>query len=195
MNWKKFGNRCKILNRIIVISGASGSGKTTLCRMLADRLGFHYGVSHTTRPKRGNEVEGKDYYFVDTKIFDQMVADDQFLEWALVYGNKYGTSKKMVSDSQKAGQGVVLDVDTQGALAIQAKCPEAFLIFLKAPSHEVLKERLIQRGTDSSASLENRLKQAYYEENLQDRYDAVVVNEDLNQTYQALENLIKNRLK
>lgn len=179
---------------LIVISGASGSGKTTLCRMLASRLGLYYGISHTTRPKRGNEVEGRDYYFVDSKTFDQMADRGDFLEWALVYGNKYGTSKKMVGDPQKAGQGVVLDVDTQGALAIQAKCPKAFLIFIKAPSHEVLNQRLIQRGTDSSASLENRLKQAYYEEGLQDRYDVIVVNEDLDKTYQELENLIKTRI-
>lgn len=176
---------------LIVISGASGSGKTTICRLLAQRLGFYYGVSHTTRPMRKNETHSVDYFFVSRDEFDRMVKHGDFLEHAVVYNNYYGTSKSVVDEHRLKGRGVVLDVDTQGALNIKKAVPEACLIFLKSPSVEVLRKRLEKRGTDSPENIEKRLKEALKEESFSSKYDYVVVNEDLDRAYDEVEVIVK----
>lgn len=176
---------------LIVVSGPSGSGKTTLCRMIAERLQFYYGVSHTTRPKRGSEMHGVDYYFVSGEEFKNMVDASAFLEWAEVYGRFYGTSRRVVEEHLAQGQGVILDVDTQGALAIKKAKPQATLVFLSVPSMQKLEERLVNRGTDSPESRLMRLTQARKEEESKIHYDHVLVNEDLDETYRQLEAITK----
>src|SRR3989338_4559278 len=104
---------------IFVISGASGSGKTTVCRKMAEEFGLYYSVSHTTREKRPQEVHGRDYYFVSLTTFEDMIKGHKFVEWAKVYNNYYGTSKTVIEDHLHLGQGVILDLDTQGASNIK----------------------------------------------------------------------------
>ncbi|MBX7147734.1 guanylate kinase [bacterium] len=177
---------------LIVVSGASGSGKTTLCRMIADKLGYYYGVSHTTRPMRVGEVHGRDYYFLSQDDFKAMVEKGDFLEWALVYGNMYGTSRVIVDEHRKKGMGVILDVDTVGARNIKKASPDAVLIFISVPSLDVLKSRLESRGTESPEMLAKRMGQALNEENCKTSYDFVIVNDNLESSYKALEKLVKN---
>ncbi|MDO8519100.1 MAG: guanylate kinase [Deltaproteobacteria bacterium] len=172
---------------IIILSGPSGSGKTTLCRQLASHLKLHFSVSHTTRNPRGNEKNGVDYHFVSREEFKKREESGEFVESAEVYGNHYGTS---VSEIEK-GKGVILDVDPQGALAIKKKYPQALLLFIRPPTHDDLKERLAQRGTDSKEVLEGRLKKAVEEEKFQKFYDAVVVNQELSKAFSELKFLIE----
>src|SRR3990167_550078 len=153
---------------LIVVSGASGSGKTTLCREISNKLGLYYGVSHTTREKREGERDGVDYYFIDKARFEKMVKGHEFLEWALVYDNLYGTSKDMVFSRLKTNQGVILDVAALGEL----------------------KKRLEKRVTDSPAVCELRLKKALEEEKCKNQYDHIIFNDDLNKAYGKLKEII-----
>lgn len=178
---------------IIVLSGASGSGKTTLCRMAADRHGYYYVISHTTRPMRTNETEGEHYHFVSRAQFESMKKTGEFIEWAEIYGNLYGTAKSEALNRLQRGEGVILDLDPQGALAIRKILPDALLIFVRAPSREALEERLSKRGTESEEAKLNRLKQAEAEEAHKDQYDHVIVNQDLNQAFSELENILRIR--
>ncbi|OGQ08015.1 MAG: guanylate kinase [Deltaproteobacteria bacterium RIFCSPLOWO2_12_FULL_40_28] len=175
---------------LIVVSGASGSGKTTLCREISNKLGLYYGVSHTTREKREGERDGVDYYFIDKARFEKMVKGHEFLEWALVYDNLYGTSKDMVFSRLKTNQGVILDVDTVGAANIKKAYPASRLIFIDVPSLGELKKRLEKRGTDSPAVCELRLKKALEEEKCKNQYDHIIFNDDLNKAYGKLKEII-----
>lgn len=178
---------------IVVISGASGSGKTTLCRMISKQLGLYYSVSHTTRPKRANEIDGRDYHFITNKEFDKIIKGNGFLEWAEVYGNRYGTSRAEIDFRLGQGQGVILDLDTQGALSIKREIPRAFLVFVKAPSHEHLEERLVRRGSETEEHRKLRLQQVRHEETFMDQYDRVLINEHLDETLNQLQKLIESR--
>ena len=175
----------------IVLSGSSGSGKTTLSRLLAQRLRLYFGISHTTRKKRLNETEGVDYYFVTPKEFENMVHRGEFLEWATVYDHCYGTSKIPIEACLEKGQGVVVDVDPVGALNIKKAYPGALLVFIKAPSEEVLQKRLAQRGKESEEEKAKRLAQVKVEEKYEKHYDHVLVNNVLQATYEELEKIIK----
>lgn len=175
---------------LIVISGPSGSGKTTICREMAARFNLGFSVSHTTRPRRENEVHGRDYFFVSTDEFERMRQDGEFLEWAKVYDHCYGTSKKTVEAIRARGQGVVFDVDTQGALAIKKILPEAVLIFIITPGIEELRRRLKARGRDSEAEIEKRVKNAKNEMTHRERYDFVVVNDKLKRALKEVEGII-----
>lgn len=176
---------------LIVISGSSGSGKTTLCHMIQKRLGFHFSVSHTTRPKRRTEVDGRDYYFVGEKEFLTMQEREDFLESAQVYGQWYGTSRREIERAQGKGQGVVVDVDVQGALHIKKIIPHAVLIYVCVPSLKVLKERLVNRGSNSMKEIKRRLDLVQQEESCQAFYDHVVVNDNLEKSYEDLVKIIR----
>ncbi len=178
---------------IIVVSGASGSGKTSLCRMVADHLRLFFSISHTTRSIRPGEVNGRDYHFVDRAQFDMMVQKGDFLEWEEVYGNCYGTSKAPIEAHLARGEGVILDVDTKGALRIKKMIPEAFLVFIKAPSLDELKKRLSNRGSETQESMERRLSEALKEESFQNDYDTVLINHDLGDAFEDLSALIQGR--
>lgn len=180
--------------RLIVISGASGTGKTTLCRYLMDDLGLSFSVSATTRAKRPGEVEGKDYYFLSPEEFSRQAEQGGFLEWAQVHEHRYGTPKKPIMEHLKRGESVLLDLDTQGALQLKKIVPAAVLIFLKPPSLEVLKERLRARGTEAEEVIHKRFARATEELAESDKYDYVVVNEDLEQAKRSLKTLIKGIL-
>lgn len=175
---------------LYVISGPSGSGKTTICRNIAGERGWYYSVSHTTRSKRENETHGKDYFFVSRKCFEVMKRHDEFLEWAKVYDHLYGTSKKMIQEKLHNGQSVILDLDTQGAANIKKAFPKSVLIFIETPDFFALKQRLNKRGSDSVKEIEKRLKQAEAEIKEKNRYDFIVVNDDLDEAVIQINRII-----
>ncbi len=176
---------------LFVLSGPSGSGKTTLCRELAKKYDWYYSISHTTRKKRAFEKNGVDYFFVSCEEFTRMIQAYEFLEWAVVYENDYGTSQVKVEEALARGQSVVVDVDTQGALSIKKIMPQAVLIFIQPPQIEELKKRLTLRGGDSEEEIQKRMRQAEHEMQFQKQYDFVVVNDDLQKATQALDHIVQ----
>ena len=143
---------------------------------LEPRLWF--SVSATTRPRRIGETDGKDYLFLDRREFERLRDEGGFLEWFDVYGDLKGTPRAPVDEHLDAGGDVLLEVDVQGAIAVREKYPAALLVFVKAPSREEQRRRLLDRGQDDPAAIERRLALAEQEEQAADRFDAVVVNDD-----------------
>ena len=165
---------------LYAISAPSGAGKTTLARRLVTALPeVVVSISHTTRPRRPGEVDGRDYYFVDRATFERMLADREFLEFAEVFGNWYGTSKTAIDQALAAGKSVILDIDWQGARAVKQVFPQAQSIFILPPSRAELERRLRDRGQDSEDVIAQRMEVAAAEISHHDEYDHVVVNDDL----------------
>lgn len=179
---------------LFVVSGASGTGKTTLCRYLEKELELFFSVSATTRKMRQGEVHGRDYFFLSPEEFSRQVERGGFLEWAQVHENRYGTPKEPIEENVRQEKSVLLDLDTQGALQLKRIIPEAVLIFLKPPSLEALEKRLRSRGTESEVVIQKRIARAGQELAESDKYDFVVVNEDLEQAKKALRSIIQNIL-
>jgi guanylate kinase len=162
---------------LIVISGSSGIGKdAALNRMKELGYPFHYTVTFTTRTQRAGEIDGGDYFFISKTGFREMVRQDEFLEWAEVYGNWYGIPKKQVKQALDRGQDVIIKIDVQGAATVKKLVPEAVLIFLAPPSMEELEQRLIKRKTETASDLELRIKTAMAEMNSLPLFDYMVVN-------------------
>jgi guanylate kinase len=176
---------------VLVVSAPSGAGKTTLCRRLLDELpGLEFSVSHTTRARRPGEAHGRDYFFVDREEFERRRQAGEFLEWATVAGHLYGTSAATVRVATEAGKDVLLDIDTQGAVAVRRLIPEAVLIFVLPPGPEALRARLLQRGSETPESLERRLRLAAAEITRAGAYDYLIVNEDLETAYFDLKSVV-----
>lgn len=163
-----------------MISAASGTGKTSLRRRLLETLNnTARSISYTTRSPRGDEMHGRDYYFTDEREFDRMVRDNEFIEWAVVFGYRYGTALKTVKEQLASGFDVLLDIDVQGGQQIRRELPDALLIFLLPPSMDELRRRLVNRATDSPQVIERRLGEARNEIAQCKFYDYLVVNDDL----------------
>ncbi|MAJ30403.1 MAG: guanylate kinase [Gammaproteobacteria bacterium] len=166
--------------KLIVISAPSGTGKTTVVKKLLEKIpNIAASVSFTTRPMRENEREGIDYFFVDKRKFESMVDSKQFIEHATVFGNYYGTQKKSLLIDLKKGINVILEIDWQGAQQVKEKMPSCIMIFLIPPSKEVLLSRLKNRGTDSKREIENRFNQAVSDLNESNKFDYVLVNDQI----------------
>ncbi len=181
----------KMKGLLIVISAPSGTGKTTLTHMLLKEFpDMEFSVSYTTRKPRPGEVNGKDYFFVDRETFEKMIEEGDFLEWAEVYGNLYGTSKSQVLKALNEGKDILLDIDTQGALQVKKNFPEAVLIFILPPSFKELERRLRNRGTDDEETIEKRLKVARKEVERAPLYDYIVVNDRLEKAYEKLRSIV-----
>lgn len=167
--------------RLIIISSPSGGGKGTIIREVRSKLpDLGFSVSHTTRPRRSGEVEGKDYYFVSRAEFEGMVTSGAFLEHAEVHGNCYGTSLAEVENSLASGQDLIVEIDVQGALQILGTRPEQCVsIFIMPPSFEVLEARLTARGTEGSEQLQVRLRNAFKEIREYEKFTYLVVNRDV----------------
>ncbi|WP_141266226.1 guanylate kinase [Thermodesulfovibrio sp. Kuro-1] len=164
---------------IFVISAPSGTGKTTLCERLLKILpDLKMSISHTTRQPRPYEKNGVDYFFVDKKNFEKMIVNDEFIEWAEVYGNFYGTSKKVIFDLIKNGYDILLDIDTQGAKNIRKLYPDSVLIFILPPSLKELEKRLLLRNEDKDI-IDKRLSKASQEISQYKFYDYVVTNDSI----------------
>ena len=163
---------------LFVVAAPSGAGKSSLVKALMELDSrVQPSVSHTTRPPRGQEVHGREYYFVSHETFDQMVVQDAFLEWALVHGNRYGTSKQAIEQRMKMGADVVLEIDFQGALQVKRIFPNAVLVFILPPSWEELRSRLERRNEDTAETIELRLKNAAQEMAHAKEFDFVIINE------------------
>jgi guanylate kinase len=163
---------------LFVVAAPSGAGKSSLVKALMELdQRVAPSVSHTTRSPRGQEVHGREYYFVSQETFDQMVAQDAFLEWANVHGNRYGTSKAAIEQRMAQGGDVVLEIDFQGAIQVKRIFPEAVLVFILPPSWEELRSRLERRNEDSAETIELRLKNAALEMAHAREFDFVIINE------------------
>ena len=168
--------------RLIVISAPSGAGKTSLISALLKSHGarLQLSVSTTTRPPRPGEEHGKDYFFCEKDVFAKRIEDGSFLEWALVHGNYYGTSRPWIEDQLRQGGFVLLEIDWQGAQQIRAQFPrgQVVSIFIRPPTVEALRQRLIDRGKDSAEVIEERLRAAKEELTHADEFDYVIMNQE-----------------
>jgi guanylate kinase len=176
---------------LLVVSGPSGAGKTTLCREIRAMMpGLRPSVSYTTRRPRPGEKNGREYFFVDSPTFGRMVEEDEFAEWAVVYGHRYGTPRKAMADMIARGIDVLLEIDVQGAMQIKARFPEAVNVYVLPPSIGELRRRLEQRAGDAPEEIARRLRRAREEVRSFRQYDYIVRNEDLKEAVKALEAII-----
>jgi guanylate kinase len=172
---------------LIVVSSPSGGGKGTLIdRVLKTVPGVSFSVSYTTRAPRGSEQNGREYFFVSVSEFEAMVARGEFLEWANVYGQLYGTSLAQVERELAAGHDIILEIDVQGAASIREKIADSVSIFILPPSFELLRHRLVARGTDSPADLARRLQGAPAEVAQHKDFQYVILNDDIKRASQQL---------
>lgn len=163
---------------LFVVAAPSGAGKSSLVKALMELdTRVQPSISHTTRPPRGQEMHGREYFFIDDKQFDSMVLSDSFLEWAHVHGHRYGTSRSSIEERIKQGGDVILEIDYQGALQIKRIFNNAVLIFILPPSWEELRSRLQRRGEDTPEVIELRLKNAAIEMAQTEEFDYVIINE------------------
>ncbi|MGA9962029.1 MAG: guanylate kinase [Azonexus sp.] len=178
--------------KLYVVAAPSGAGKTTLVRLLLDsEPGVHLSISYTTRGPRPGEADGREYHFVDVATFRAMMARGDFLEWAEVHGNFYGTSKVWIADHLAAGHDVLLEIDWQGAQQVRAVFPQAIGIFILPPSMEELTRRLTGRGTDSAEVVERRLAAAQAEMRHVGEFDYVIINDGLEQALDDLRAVVR----
>jgi guanylate kinase len=180
------------MTTIFIISAPSGSGKSTLVsRLMANVPGLMFSISYTTRKPRGTEVDGQNYYYIGRAQFETMIASGEFLEWAEVFGNYYGTHRGILEEARKRGQDLVLDIDVQGARQLHCRIPEAVTIFILPPSRDILEQRLRARGEDREDVIQRRLHDAAGEIGNYSAYDYVVINRDLNESDDILAAIVR----
>ncbi|MDU2671090.1 MAG: guanylate kinase [Clostridium sp.] len=176
---------------LIVVSGPSGAGKGTICKALLEKHDdLFISVSATTRQPRAGEVDGVNYHFITKEDFIKRVEQKDFLEYAEVYGNYYGTPKSRVEEMIDSGKNVILEIDIQGALKVKENFKEGVFIFILPPSMEELKQRIIKRGSETPESLMRRFKSAYQEINYISKYNYAVVNDVVDVAVSKIEGII-----
>ena len=177
---------------LIVLSAPSGSGKTTLARdLVASDAAIRFSVSYTTRPPREGEEHGEHYHFVSAAAFDAMVEQDEFLEWADVFGHRYGTGARETRETLAQGIDLLFDIDVQGARRIRQKVPQAVLVFVLPPDFRTLERRLVERGSENHDQLRRRLGLASQEAMQYHAYDYLVVNDRLEEAFADLEAIVR----
>ena len=164
---------------LVVVSGPSGAGKGTICQALLEKTPLAYSVSATTRKPRAGEVDGESYYFLSVEAFEKMIEKDELLEWAKVYDNYYGTPLKKVEEKLAAGEDILLEIDTQGAMKVREKFPEGVYIFILPPSLAELERRIRGRDTETEDVLQKRLAAAIEEIEAGKCYKYVVTNDEV----------------
>lgn len=179
---------------LLVVSGFSGAGKGTIMKRLLEKHADDYAlsVSATTRKPRPGEVHGREYFFVTKDEFEQMISDNQLIEYAQYVENYYGTPRKYVEDQLESGKSVILEIEIQGALKVKEKFPETKLFFITTPSANILKERLTGRGTETLDVIDARLSRAYEESMGMENYDYLVINDDLETAVDEIHGIIQN---
>jgi guanylate kinase len=176
---------------LFVVSSPSGGGKGTIIRHVLEVVeNLRYSVSYTTRAPRLGEVDGREYFFVNRETFQEMVAAGEFLESACVHGNLYGTAKNQIIEDTAAGADIILEVDVQGAASVRQLLMDSVSIFILPPSYEVLRQRLIARGTDSPDELELRLRNAPEELKQYSAFDYVIINDEIDRAVGQLASII-----
>ncbi len=182
--------------KLFVISGSSGVGKGTVLKgFLIRHPNFMLSISCTTRSPREGEINGVNYFFITKEEFQNCIDNDKFLEWAEFAGNRYGTKKKYIQQCLEEGKDIILEIDTQGALQVKKKMPEAVLIFICPPSIEALENRLRGRHTEDEATIQKRLQEVKTELERAENFDYKVVNDDLDKAISDLENIIYGEQK
>ncbi len=183
--------------KMIVICAPSGTGKSTLLNRLKNDIpDLKWSVSCTTRPMRAGEVHGKDYYFIKEESFKKQIESDEFIEWAKVHSNYYGTSKRFVTEGLLNNWKMLFDLDVQGADAMKKIYgKDAQVIFIEPPSIEELEKRLIARGTDAMEVIRERINNARKELENRNKYDHLVLNDDVDRAYIKLKNVVEGILK
>lgn len=176
---------------LFIVSAPSGAGKTSLCRALTDSLdNLVHSISSTTRAPRPGEMDGRDYFFVTADRFQQMIDAGDFVEWARVHDNLYGTSRRVLGDIRAKGIDVILDIDTQGARQIKEKYGDAVFIFIMPPSLGILEERLRNRKADHAEEIAKRMRRARDEIREYTRYDYIIVNRDFDRALGELRSVV-----
>lgn len=169
-----------MIGQLFIVSAPSGAGKTTLVRLLLNKdAGIGLSISTTTRQPRPGEQDGREYHFVSVQQFVERRDRGEFLEWAEVHGNYYGTSRRWIEEQLQSGRDVLVEIDWQGAQQVCEEFPEAIGVFILPPSMEVLKQRLAGRGTDSAEVIARRIAAAQAEMRHVDEFDYVIINDDL----------------
>lgn len=177
---------------LVVISGFSGAGKGTVVKGLMDKYSnYALSISATTRAPREGELEGVHYFFKTKEQFDDMIKKDELIEYANYVNNYYGTPKNYVYEQLQLGKDVILEIELQGALKIKEKYPDTLLLFLTPPSAVELERRLVNRGTESEDVITNRLSRAYEESFFMNKYDKIIINDDLNECIEQVHNTIQ----
>jgi len=176
--------------QMLLISGPSGCGKSTICRRLIDDPRVTFSVSATTRTIREGEVDGRDYHFLTKEDFARRIEAGEFIEWAEVYGNLYGTLRASMEEALNAGKVFLVEIDVQGALQLKALGVPGVYVFVAPPSFEVLRQRLEGRGSETPASLERRLQKAEDEYRERGKYDHIVVNEVLSDALDEIRGIV-----
>ena len=178
--------------KIIAVSSPSGGGKTSIVKkILKDLPEIVFSISVTTRPKRSNEVNGREYFFVSEEVFEQKIKDEEFIEWERFYDYYYGTLKSFVEENINKGKTVIFEVDVKGALSLKKIYPQSFLIFIDPPSFEELVKRLKNRKTESAEDLQKRIDRAKMELSYKQDFDYIFVNDELHKVYKSVKDLIK----
>jgi len=179
------------MNGVYIISAPSGSGKSTLVnRVRAIVPELKFSISYTTREPRGNEKNGLEYFFVSGDKFEEMITQDDFLEWAKVFGNYYGTARRFLREAEQEGKDLLLDIDVQGAQQIKEKLPRAVSIFILPPNRQELEKRLRTRSLDTEAVIQRRLVTASREIENYWKYDYILVNDRLDESVEALKSIL-----
>lgn len=177
---------------LTVVSGFSGAGKGTVMKVLMERFpNYALSVSATTRAPREGEIDGQHYFFKSVEEFEDMIKNDEFLEYAKYVKNYYGTPRSYVMEKLSEGKDVILEIELQGAMMIKKQLPDALLVFVTAPSMPALKDRLVGRGTESIEIIEARLKRASEEARGIENYDYILVNDQLDDCVQTLHGIIQ----
>ena len=180
-------------SNIIIISGPSGAGKSSLCNRLFKQLdNIYFSVSSTTRTKRDGEIDGVHYHFISQEDFENGIKNNLFLEWAKVHNNYYGTQKIQVDDALKDGKIVLFDVDIQGQESIKKNYPNATSIFITTPNKATSERRLKSRALDSKENIDIRLSRAYDEMKAISKFDFIIINDDLDKSFDGFLSIIKS---
>lgn len=180
--------------KLLVISGLSAAGKGTIAKELVNRFdNYVLSVSATTREKRGNEVDGKDYFFISKDEFDKMIKGNEFLEYAQYVNNYYGTPKKYVEDMIDEGKNVILEIEMQGALQVKQIYDKAVLVFFIPKDAKTQRERLISRNRETLEQIEERIKQAIIDAKYAMHYDYIIVNEDLEESIRDMQKIVEGK--
>jgi guanylate kinase len=181
--------------KLFVFSAPSGTGKTTIVRYVLNQFNeMVFSVSATTRPKRGNEIEGKDYFFLTEEDFNQRIDRSEFIEWEKFYDYLYGTIRDFVENHISNGRSLALEVDVKGALKIKKEYSDAVLVFIAPPSLEELKRRLINRNTESDSDLQKRIERSELELSYMDKFDYKVINNKLEEAKKEVIRIVESEL-
>lgn len=177
--------------KLFVFSAPSGCGKTTILKKIFEIFpDIYFSISATTRPKRENEIDGKDYFFITKEKFEEHIKNNDFVEWNEHFGNKYGTLKSNIDYHLKNGEDIIFDVDVNGALNIKKCYPDSITIFIKPPDISELEKRLLKRGTENHESIKIRLDRAKEEIEKSKFFDYIIINDDLDTAIEEIKNII-----